>query len=36
MFNHIEADRAGVIRECAVADGRAVEYGQVLFYIEPA
>ena len=34
MFNEIEADKAGVIKEILVQDGQAVEYDQPLFIIE--
>lgn len=34
MFNHIEADKAGVIKARLVENGQAVEYGQPLFIIE--
>jgi biotin carboxyl carrier protein len=34
LMNEIVAEEAGVIREVAVTDGTAVEYGTVLFYYE--
>jgi acetyl-CoA carboxylase biotin carboxyl carrier protein len=34
MFNEIEADRAGVIKEILVANGDPVEFDQPLFVIE--
>lgn len=36
LMNEIEAESAGVVREVAVTNGDPVEYGQVLFRIEPA
>ncbi|MBE0476007.1 MAG: acetyl-CoA carboxylase biotin carboxyl carrier protein [Coriobacteriia bacterium] len=36
LMNEIAAEEAGVIREVAMSDGAAVEYGTVLFYYEPA
>ena len=35
LMNEITAEESGVIREVAVADGTAVEYGTVLYYYEP-
>ncbi len=35
LMNEIEADVAGVVREVLVDNGQPVEYGQVLFRIEP-
>jgi oxaloacetate decarboxylase (Na+ extruding) subunit alpha len=35
LMNEIAAEEAGIIREVAVANGAAVEYGTVLFYYEP-
>jgi len=35
VMNEIEADRSGKIVEILVNDGEPVEYGQVLFYLEP-
>ncbi len=35
LMNEIEAETAGVVREAAVTNGDPVEYGQVLFRIEP-
>ena len=35
LMNEITAEEAGVIREIAVANAAAVEYGTVLFYYEP-
>lgn len=34
MFNEIEADRSGVIKEILVNNGEPVEFGQPLFIIE--
>ncbi|MDF1645519.1 MAG: acetyl-CoA carboxylase biotin carboxyl carrier protein [Legionellaceae bacterium] len=34
MFNEIEADKAGVIKEILVSNGDPVEYGEPLFIIE--
>lgn len=34
MFNEIEADKAGIIKQILVEDGQAVEYDQPLFVIE--
>lgn len=34
MFNEIEADKAGVIKECLVDNGQPVEFDQPLFIIE--
>ncbi len=36
LMNEITAEESGFIREIAVANGDAVEYGTVLFYYEPA
>ena len=36
LLNEIEADADGTIREILVENGEPVEYGQVLFRIEPA
>ncbi|MBX3139559.1 MAG: acetyl-CoA carboxylase biotin carboxyl carrier protein [Trueperaceae bacterium] len=36
LMNEIEAEGAGVVREVLVGNGEPVEYGQVLFRIEPA
>jgi acetyl-CoA carboxylase biotin carboxyl carrier protein len=36
LMNELEADVAGTIREVCVDNGEPVEYGQVLFRIEPA
>jgi oxaloacetate decarboxylase alpha subunit len=36
LMNEIVAEEGGVIREIAVANADAVEYGTVLFYYEPA
>ncbi len=36
LMNEIEAEAAGVVREVSVGNGDPVEYGQVLFRIEPA
>jgi oxaloacetate decarboxylase (Na+ extruding) subunit alpha len=35
LMNEITAEEPGVIREIAVGDAEAVEYGTVLFYYEP-
>jgi acetyl-CoA carboxylase biotin carboxyl carrier protein len=35
LMNEIEADVAGVVREVLVENDDPVEYGQVLFRIEP-
>ena len=35
LMNEIEAEVAGVVREVAVENEDPVEYGQVLFRIEP-
>ncbi len=35
LFNEITADRAGTIREICVENADSVEYGQLLFLIEP-
>jgi oxaloacetate decarboxylase alpha subunit len=36
LFNEIVADRGGVVRSVAVENAEPVEYGQLLFLIEPA
>ena len=36
LFTSVRAGTAGVIREICVDDAEMVEYGQTLFYIEPA
>jgi acetyl-CoA carboxylase biotin carboxyl carrier protein len=36
LMNELESDLAGVVREICVDNGEPVEYGQVLFRIEPA
>lgn len=36
LMNELEAEVAGTIREICVGNGDPVEYGQVLFRIEPA
>jgi acetyl-CoA carboxylase biotin carboxyl carrier protein len=36
LMNELESDVAGVVREICVENGEPVEYGQVLFRIEPA
>ncbi len=36
LMNEIEAETSGTVREAAVTNGDPVEYGQVLFRIEPA
>ncbi|HEY4137158.1 MAG TPA: biotin/lipoyl-containing protein [Casimicrobiaceae bacterium] len=35
LMNSIPAGASGVVTQIAVADGEAVEYGQVLMVIEP-
>ena len=35
LFNEITADRAGTIREICAENAQSVEYGQLLFLIEP-
>jgi oxaloacetate decarboxylase alpha subunit len=35
LMNEITADEDGVIREIAIENGEAVEYGTVMFYYEP-
>ena len=35
LMNEIEAEEMGTVREVCVEDGTPVEYGDVLFYIEP-
>ncbi|MEP7346705.1 MAG: acetyl-CoA carboxylase biotin carboxyl carrier protein [Gemmatimonadaceae bacterium] len=35
IMNEIESEFTGVVREVCVADSHAVEYGQVLFRIDP-
>ena len=35
LMNELEAEVAGVVREVLVGNGEPVEYGQVLFRIEP-
>jgi acetyl-CoA carboxylase biotin carboxyl carrier protein len=36
LMNELESDVSGVVREICVENGEPVEYGQVLFRIEPA
>ncbi|HEX8243043.1 MAG TPA: acetyl-CoA carboxylase biotin carboxyl carrier protein [Longimicrobium sp.] len=36
LMNELESDVAGTIREVCVDNGEPVEYGQVLFRVEPA
>jgi acetyl-CoA carboxylase biotin carboxyl carrier protein len=36
LMNELESDLAGTIREICVENGEPVEYGQVLFRIEPS
>jgi acetyl-CoA carboxylase biotin carboxyl carrier protein len=36
LMNELESDVAGTVREICVENGEPVEYGQVLFRIEPA
>jgi len=35
LMNEIPADQMGVVREVCLSDGDPVEYGTVMFYIEP-
>jgi acetyl-CoA carboxylase biotin carboxyl carrier protein len=35
IMNEIEAELAGVVREISVEDGQPVEFGQVLFRVDP-
>jgi biotin carboxyl carrier protein len=35
LMNELESDYSGVIREICVENAEPVEYGQVLFRIEP-
>jgi acetyl-CoA carboxylase biotin carboxyl carrier protein len=35
IMNEIEAEVAGVVREVLVDDATPVEYGQVLFRVDP-
>ncbi len=35
LMNELEADLSGIIREVAVENGEPVEYGQVLYRLEP-
>jgi acetyl-CoA carboxylase biotin carboxyl carrier protein len=36
LMNELPADTAGTIREILVENGEPVEYGQVLFRLDPA
>jgi acetyl-CoA carboxylase biotin carboxyl carrier protein len=36
LYNEIYADCAGVVTEVVASDGQSVEYGQVLFRVDPA
>src|SRR5262249_16654471 len=36
LMNHVEAEEAGTVRTIAVGNGEPVEFGQLLFEIEPA
>lgn len=36
LMNEIESEVSGVVRKILVANGEPIEYGQVLFLIEPA
>ena len=36
LMNELESEVAGIVREILVENGEPVEYGQVLFRIEPA
>lgn len=35
LMNEIAADEVGTVREICVEDGSPVEFGTVLFYVEP-
>ncbi len=35
VFNEIKADVAGTVQEICVENGEQVEYGQVLFRVQP-
>ena len=35
IMNEIESDVAGVIKELAVENGQPVEFGQVLYRVDP-
>ncbi len=36
LMNHVKAEVAGTVRRIAVGNGEPVEYGQLLFELEPA
>ena len=36
LFNEIQAETDGVVREIVVENAEPVEYGQLLFLLEPA
>lgn len=36
LMNELESDVAGIVREILVENGEPVEYGQVLFRVDPA
>jgi oxaloacetate decarboxylase (Na+ extruding) subunit alpha len=36
LMNHVKAELAGIVRSIAVGNGEAVEFGQLLFELEPA
>ena len=36
LMNELEAETTGVIREICIGDGEPVEYGQVLFRVQPS
>jgi acetyl-CoA carboxylase biotin carboxyl carrier protein len=36
LMNELESEVEGIVREICVENGEPVEYGQVLFRIEPA
>ena len=36
LMNELEAETAGVIQEICIGDGEPVEYGQVLFRVQPS
>jgi oxaloacetate decarboxylase (Na+ extruding) subunit alpha len=36
LMNHVKAELAGIVRKIAVGNGESVEFGQLLFELEPA
>jgi acetyl-CoA carboxylase biotin carboxyl carrier protein len=36
LFTTVRAGTAGIVRKICAKDGDMVEFGQILFYIEPA